>query len=201
MQPQFENDADLVAALLAGVPAAFEQYFHGSYPRLFRFALRRLGRPELAEEIAQEAIIKGLRRLSDFRGEAALLTWLCTICRSEIAMRRRRHPEPEPLQAVLEDDPGVRAALELLADGPAEPEAMAHRAETIALVQSVLDFLPAPYGDALEWKYVDGLTVAELAVRLGRTEKATESLLTRARDAFRRAASDLFAEGVELVRP
>jgi RNA polymerase sigma-70 factor (ECF subfamily) len=65
----------------------------------------------------------------------------------------------------------------------------------------VLDFLPAHYGDALELKYVDGLTVAELAAHLGRTEKATESLLTRARDAFRLAASDLFAEGVEVIRP
>jgi RNA polymerase sigma-70 factor (ECF subfamily) len=69
------------------------------------------------------------------------------------------------------------------------------------VVQSVLDFLPAPYGDVLEWKYVDGLSVAEVALRLGRSVKATESLLTRAREAFRSAVEELFAENADLVRP
>ena len=43
------------------------------------------------------------------------------------------------------------------------------------------------YGDILEWKYVDGLSVADIAARLGVGPKAAESLLTRARNAFREA--------------
>jgi DNA-directed RNA polymerase specialized sigma24 family protein len=52
---------------------------------------------------------------------------------------------------------------------------------------AALDYLPAPYADILEWKYVRELSVADIARRLGRSTKATESLLTRARDAFREA--------------
>ena len=44
---------------------------------------------------------------------------------------------------------------------------------------------------ALEWKYVDGLSVAEIGVRLGRSRKAAESLLDRARGAFRDAFAAL----------
>ena len=58
------------------------------------------------------------------------------------------------------------------------------------------DYLPARYGDVLEWKYIQGLTMHEIAERLGgRSVKAIESLLTRARDAFREGFAAL--SGVE----
>jgi RNA polymerase sigma-70 factor, ECF subfamily len=201
MQQHFDNDADLVRGLLESAPAAFELYFHRFYPRLYRFALRRLMHATLAEEVAQEAIVKGLLNLSAFRGEASLLTWLSSICRNEIAMLKRRQPEIELERSVAEDEPSARAILEFLADEAQMPEVLASRQQTIALVQSVLDFLPTPYGDVLEWKYVDGLSVAEVALRLGRSSKATESLLTRAREAFRNAVDELFAEKADWVQP
>ena len=52
-------------------------------------------------------------------------------------------------------------------------------------VRVTLDLLPRPYGDVLTWKYIEGLSVVEIAERLGSTAKAAESLLTRARVAFR----------------
>ena len=52
---------------------------------------------------------------------------------------------------------------------------------------ATLDALPGRYGEALEWKYIDGLSVREIAARLELGEKATESLLTRARESFRDA--------------
>jgi RNA polymerase sigma-70 factor (ECF subfamily) len=52
-------------------------------------------------------------------------------------------------------------------------------------VRSTLDHLPGRYGDVLEWKYLQDLSVNEIAERLGVGYKAAESLLTRARAAFR----------------
>ena len=200
MQQHFDNDADLVRGVLAGNAVAFEVYFRRCYPRLYRFALRRLGQPELAEEVAQETIVKGLTNMPTYRGEAALLTWLCNICRNEIAMYRRRHPQIEQSHSVIDDDASARAILELVADEDQRPESLARRDETVEFIQAILDFLPAPYGDVLEWKYVEGLSVAEMALRLGRSEKALESLLTRARDAFRNALEEMFSERAELIR-
>ena len=51
----------------------------------------------------------------------------------------------------------------------------------------MLDHLPQHYADALEWKYIDEIPVQEIGVRLGLGPKAAESLLTRARRAFREA--------------
>jgi RNA polymerase sigma-70 factor, ECF subfamily len=53
--------------------------------------------------------------------------------------------------------------------------------------------LPAHYADALEWKYIDEVSVQEIGIRLGLGPKAAESLLTRARSAFRDAFRALAA--------
>ena len=59
----------------------------------------------------------------------------------------------------------------------------------------------AHYGDALEWKYLEGLAVREIADRLGLTAKAAESLLARAREAFRDGFSALVQGAVALPSP
>ena len=56
-----------------------------------------------------------------------------------------------------------------------------------------LDCLPERYGDALEWKYIQELSVHEIATRLKVTPKAAESLLSRAREAFRDAFAAIHA--------
>src|SRR5439155_22437886 len=90
-----------------------------------------------------------------------------------------------PMVDLVDDVPEVRAALDSLS--AARQESALRRSETARLVQLVLDRLPGRYGDALEWKYIDGLSVAEIAERLGIGAKAAESTLTRAREAFRDA--------------
>jgi len=64
-----------------------------------------------------------------------------------------------------------------------------------SVIRAALDYLPAPYGDILEWKYLHDLPIAEIAGRLGRSPKAVESLLTRAREAFRETFSLLTGPG------
>ncbi|MEZ5331245.1 MAG: sigma-70 family RNA polymerase sigma factor [Thermoanaerobaculia bacterium] len=65
------------------------------------------------------------------------------------------------------------------------PKKELRRSELARLVQVALDHLPPRYGDALEWKYIHGLSVKEIAPLLDVSPKAAESLLTRARIAFR----------------
>jgi RNA polymerase sigma-70 factor (ECF subfamily) len=71
------------------------------------------------------------------------------------------------------------------------PEEQFRRREVSRLVHVTLECLPEPYGDALEWKYIQGWSVDEIASRLRVGPKAAESLLTRARQAFRDAFATL----------
>jgi RNA polymerase sigma-70 factor (ECF subfamily) len=141
---------------------------------------------DVAEEVAQATLCKAITKLATYRGEAALFTWLCTFCRHEISAHYRRQGRFGRHRELDEDNPEVRAALELLAlDAPAGSEQLVHQKEIARLVQTTLDHLPRKYGDALEWKYIHGLSVADIADRLSLGPKAAESLLTRAREAFR----------------
>jgi RNA polymerase sigma-70 factor (ECF subfamily) len=73
-----------------------------------------------------------------------------------------------------------------------EPGNSYSRAETRQLIQTVLDRLPARYGDVLEWKYVEGHSVEEIGERLGVGQTAAQSMLARARTAFRDALETVF---------
>lgn len=180
----------------AGDERAFDEFFDAYFGGIYRFALSRLGRDEAAaQDVAQAALARAALKIGGFRGEAALFTWLCTFCRHEVSayLRRNRHAlrHVELREEALE----VRAALESLAsEPPAGSAAALRRADVVRAVQVTLDGLPRRYGDALEWKYVLGLTVEEIAGRLGLGPKAVASLLTRARQAFR---DGFVAQGVE----
>jgi RNA polymerase sigma-70 factor (ECF subfamily) len=177
--------------MLAGDERAFDDFFDGYYPGLYRFALSRLRDEDAAQEVAQATICKAIPRLRSFRGEAALFTWLCTFCRHEISALSRRDPLSQRRVDLIEDAPEVRAALESLGAGFEPPDRSLDREEIARLVRVALDRLPGHQGSALEWKYVDGLSVKEIADRLGSSPKAAESLLTRARDSFRDAFTAL----------
>jgi RNA polymerase sigma-70 factor, ECF subfamily len=179
------NDTALARRVLAGEEAAFDEFFAAYFPRLYRFALARLaGNEDASEEIVQRVLIRALAHLHTYKGEAALLTWLCTLCRHEIAGWREREGRLAEVSS-FEDSPEIGTALEALAADADDPETTLRRRELSRLVQLTLDHLPGRYGDVLEWKYIQELTVDEIANRLGVHYKAAESLLTRARAAFR----------------
>lgn len=191
-------DKQLVERLLAGDEVAFRTFFRSYFPRLFRFALRRLhGDESLAEDVVQVTLGKAIDRLDTWRGEAALFAWLCTFCRHEIgAILKRAHREPVDL---VDDLPGVRATLESLMDPSATPDFDADRRDLAQLINVTMDSLPSDYAEALEWKYIDGLSVVEIGARQGRGHKAAESLLNRARQAFRDSFVTLTGGGPDFV--
>jgi RNA polymerase sigma-70 factor, ECF subfamily len=190
-----ESDKALVSRMLARDEAAFELFFDTYAPGLYRFAVARLKYDgDAAEEVVQATLCKAITKLATYRGEAALFTWLCTFCRHEISahydrLRRTAHETP-----LIEETPDVRAALESLGAASADgPDERLRRRELARLVQMTLDYLPDRYGDALEWKYIQELSVQEIALRLTVSPKAAESLLSRAREAFRDAFAAVHA--------
>jgi RNA polymerase sigma-70 factor (ECF subfamily) len=187
--PSHSSDFATAQRILKGDERAFRDLFDRYFPRLYRFALARLdGDHDLASEVVQQTICKGLERLDTYRGEAALYTWFCQICRHALIDQRRATQRTERFVRPLEDEPDIRAVLEAFAAPvEAQPDAQAWRSDIQRLVQATMDVLPDRYGDVLEWKYVDELPVEEIAARLDLGLKAAESLLTRARTAFRDA--------------
>ena len=188
-------DRALARRILAGDERAFRGLFDAYFPRLYRFALVRLrGDHDSASDVVQQTFCKAIERLDSYRGEAALYTWFCQICRNTILDHCRRRKVDNRYFVTLEDRPDLRAVLETISSPSIErPDVAAWQADIHRLIQATLDALPPRYGDVLEWKYIDGMPVAEIARRLEIGPKAAESLLTRARVAFRGAMLELAA--------
>jgi RNA polymerase sigma-70 factor, ECF subfamily len=173
------EDQELVGRMLAGDERAFETFGERYFKALYRFTSARLeGDRDLTREIVQVAVTKALSRLDTYRGAASLLTWLCSCCRNEILMHLRRR-RTAPVNAGPSE-------LEQEAEPSDDPEVALLRRERALRVHMALDGIPEHYARALEWKYLDRLPVQEIASRMNVLPKAAESILTRARQAFRK---------------
>lgn len=180
------EDLQLVRRVRAGDQDAFGQLFDEHYDRLYRFALLRVGQEEnVVEDIVQQSLTKAIQALNTYRGEATLQTWLCTICRNTITDWRRKQGLHDKNIVRTEDHPGIRGAVESFrAPDTDDPLLVSQNVELARLIQVALDQLPKKYGDALEWKYVEGRSVKEISERLQIGSEAVQSLLARAKRAF-----------------
>lgn len=188
-----EEDIKLVRKLLGRDERAFEEFFHAYFPRLYRFALTRVkDDEEVLKDLLQATMASAIRALRSYRGEASLFTWMCQICRNEINSHYRKLKR-EPV-AGIDTQTEIEEVLAMLtAPSAEEPHAVAARSEVTALVQAALDHLPVNYARALEWKYLEGFSVNEIAEKLEIGPVAAQSVLARAREAFREAVASASA--------
>jgi RNA polymerase sigma-70 factor (ECF subfamily) len=180
------DEQDLITRMRRGEQRAFNQFFDSYAARLGAFATRRSSLNAAAiEDVVQMTMINAMRGLASFRGGSSLFTWLCQICRNQLADVRRkavRQPQMESLDELGDEKPLARIIQltdfrdpldECLADG------------VRSAVRHAINSLPPHYGRILELRYGDELTVPEIARVLQVSESAAESQLVRARGAFR----------------
>jgi RNA polymerase sigma-70 factor (ECF subfamily) len=156
---------------LVGDEDAFRAWYDGALPRVYRYLLARTGDESLAEELTQQTFIEAIRNSRQFAGRSDLVTWLIAIARRKLVDHYRKAGADHRRSIRLADQPSN--------SGPP--------AETRLAVLDALGQLAPDQRLALTYRYLDQLPVREIAEALGRTESATESLLSRARDAFREA--------------
>ncbi|MBK6598404.1 MAG: sigma-70 family RNA polymerase sigma factor [Proteobacteria bacterium] len=180
------DEQQLLTRMQAGDQRAFGQFFDAYASRLAAFAARRSPLDASAlEDVVQQTLINAMRNLSQFRGDATVFTWLCQICRNLLADARRkaaRQPEVASLDAMVEAEPSA-IPVQLLDYRDPLDECAAD--STRSAVRRSVNALPPRYARILELRYGDDLGVAEIAAILGLSESAAQSLLARARSAFR----------------
>lgn len=185
--PVYLDDIRQARAILSGDEGAFRSFFEENYARLYRFALPRLDRDHgAAEDVAQQVLAEALDKLDTYRAEAQLFTWLCSICRNRIIDWQRKNNSYRKNVVLIEDSPEIQAVVDSFhAPEQDHPEYDAQRTEVVRLIEVALDRLPPKYGDLLEWKYVEGFSVREIATRMNISNEAVQSLLARAKRAFK----------------
>jgi RNA polymerase sigma-70 factor (ECF subfamily) len=175
-------DRDLLAAHVAGDPAAFGVLFARHRDRLWAVALRTTGDPEEAADALQEAMIAAFRRAESYRGDAAVTTWLHRIVVNACLdrLRRRKVRLAEPLPDDLEEQLGRGSAATAAppADDPAE---LAERDDRRRQLLAALDTLPPEQRAALVLVDMQGYSVTEAAELLEVAAGTVKSRCSRAR--------------------
>jgi RNA polymerase sigma factor (sigma-70 family) len=145
------------------------------YPFIWR---RVVPRSEFAEDIMQDILVAAWQALPSFRGDASLRSWILSIARHKVDdYYRRRIREAETNE---DETSGEEPSTAPLFDEQLDVAAQQ------AKVHETLSTLPEAYAAALLWRYRDDKSVREMAELTGKTEKAMERLLARAREAFRK---------------
>lgn len=189
------DERDLVSRMRSGDQKAFDEFFGIYAPRLSSFAVRRSSLdPAAIEDVVQMTMINAMRSLDSYRGGAALFTWLCKICRNLLADARRnaaRQPNVQSLDELAAERP-LATVVEFtdFRDPLDECEMDSSR----SVVRRVVNSLPGHYARILELRFGDDLSGREIARTLQLSEDAAESLLSRARQAFK-AAWTVYLEG------
>ncbi len=181
MGSDHQEDLDLATRAGQGDAGAFNEFYTRYADLLFPFICHLMnGARADAEEIWQDTFLAALRALPGYRGSSRLSSWLCGIARRKVAdFHRRTGAAPGTLSSFPPEK-----LLEVMDSGPL-PDTVLQDGEARARVVEALLGLPVEYRDALLARYVDGQPVEEVARQLGRSYKATESLLSRARVALR----------------
>ena len=186
------NDPEQLAAhLRAGSAEAWHELYDAFAEAVWRCVARRVG-PHAAEvaDIVQETFLAAARSARTFDpARGSLWSWLSGIARRQAALHFRRK-QTRPAGNAHRGVPGSAengTILDWLDGRAAEPADLLAAAETAAAVRQVLAELPLDYEMLLVGKYLDGLSLEELAEEDDSNAVAVSSKLARARRAFREA--------------
>jgi RNA polymerase sigma-70 factor (ECF subfamily) len=138
---------------------------------VFAFILRRCGDRSLAEDLSADVILRAVR---ETKRSGILVTpaWLTTVARNRLIDHWRSSARRQRLEVAWSDP---------------DPDEWADDGEPLlpGVVTQVMRTLPADHQAVLSLRYLDDLSVSEVADAIGRSVHATESLLVRARRSFR----------------
>ena len=130
------------------------------------------------EDVVQDVFLVALQKLDTFAGQSSIVGWLVGIARHKVEdVYRAQLREPDPLPDDMDDTN---------ASGEPQLDDVIDAARTREKTRRILEQLPSAYSAALLWRYWEGRSIKEMAAQTGKTEKAIERLIARARMHFKR---------------
>ncbi len=178
------DDRALVERAQAGDTTAFEELVRRHQQGLFSYIYRMTADRNTTEELCQQAMVRAWKSIAGFGGRSGFKTWLYRIAINlTINYRTRRKPTCE-----LDE--------ELPAGRETEPETAFRRREREAAVQAALGQLPPDQRTAMVLSLYEQMSYREIGAAMGRSARAVDSLLFRAKTNLRRLLEPARRKGV-----
>lgn len=174
------SDRDLVAEVLRRDRKAAAEFVDRCADCVYGYVRSRLvPRLDLVEDLVQEIFLAAWQSLDRYRGDSPLRSWLLGIARHKVQDHYRKRLTE--LRLLDDGDDPVYEAVGL----PNLDDELARR-QTRQRLRDVMAELPELYSFALLWRYWEKRSLREIAAQTGKTEKAVERILARARAQLRK---------------
>ncbi len=180
-----ENDAGIVAQVLAGDRDAFRVVVERHSHSLFRLAYRMTGNEHDAEEVVQETFLRAYRRLNKFESRSSFSTWLYRIavnCSLDFSRKRRQHDEHQ-----LAPNPELPDPVESLPASEPSADRLVMSAEVRRKVEATMNELTEKEKAAFVLRHYEGMSIEEVARAMGLRANAAKNNIFRAVQKLRRA--------------
>src|SRR5437870_11024426 len=181
---QATSDEALISRIAAGDRLAMQVLFARHHVRVYRFVLRLVSNPTLAEDLISEVFLDVWRQADRFEGRSAASTWLLAIARFKALSALRRKPDEE-----LDDE--TAEAIEDTAD---DPEIVLAKKDKSAVIRKCLSGLSAEHREIIDLVYYHEKSVEEAAEILGIPENTVKTRMFYGR---KRLGELLKAAGLE----
>jgi RNA polymerase sigma-70 factor (ECF subfamily) len=178
------SDGELVANILAGSRRDFELLYETYFPRVYRFALRRLHDASEAEDVTQEVFLAVFYSLPSFQGTSSLLVWVFGITRNTVNRRfRRRRLRTESIDSEQVGE---------VAGGEVPPDQAVEARRILASCEAVIETELTPLQRRIfHLKHLRRQSIRTIATALGKSEDAIKANLYRMRRSIASAAPGL----------
>ena len=174
------DDIRLVAEVLRKDRKATAEFVSRYTDWVYAYVRRRvMPQTEVAEDLVQEVFVAAWRGLKSYRGDASLRSWLLGIAGHKVDDYYRKRLRTSDWPDADDDSVAEPSVIPMY-------EEQIDRALLHEKAHRVLASLPEAYCLVLLWRYQEDRSAREMAQLTGKTEKAIERLLARAREHFKR---------------
>lgn len=170
----------LVQRILEGDGKAVEEFYHYFYPKLKKYLENRLPESEDIEAFTHDIFLEAIDALPLFEAKSSFATWLYRIAHNKLVDWYRKKKINSLLLSQL-------PFLEIVAQEVYQPEFQYEKNKIRDKIESTLRSLSSKYRRILKLHYEEQKSVKEIALIMDLSFKATESLLYRARQEFKRS--------------
>jgi RNA polymerase sigma factor (sigma-70 family) len=179
------SDSDLVRQAQGGERRAYEELVRRWSARVLAVCHSKIRSAHIAEEVAQEALLRGLRSLGTLGDAAKFGPWLCSIA-SRVALDWIKSSQSRQVSLDAMANGGAEAWVVERGDSPDEAAA---RADDERQLLDEVACLPEPYREVIQIYYYDDVTYHDVATMLGVSAATVNARLTKARAMLRERLS------------
>jgi len=181
-----QEEEALVQRARQGEPEAFEHLYEANFDRIYRYLMLRVGNRADAEDITQQVFLKALEAIKSFRPRGApFSSWLFRIAHNQVVdhYRKRNRERTLPLDE-------ARSA----SAGNSDPADIAEQNLRLEQVAAACSYLTDAQREVISLRFAAGLSVAEAAMAMGKTEGAVKVMQHDALVKLRRLLSAVSGE-------